>query len=287
MAVWGSGLLAAASGEPDVVWQFDRRWDPTPLTRDERNGIGRQLNRSLDATLNRLAEGPVPTAVATFKSGVLALGTPLDQALSACTTTSVMRPEACGAALPSAVVAGFGVYSVGESMVAWGDAAWTLPGPRAMRPAYAGGGSGMAATGDTLEADADELANSLYAEARATKPPPGSGDYADVKGHHIHSKAGMRGHVSYDPDKGFSISQDFMKDRGWIHEDMTAMQQKLFRELAASGRPNLLAEHTRIAIEALKAGGATSAEAKRLVEWSLKNLEQQGVAAPTRVPWQK
>jgi hypothetical protein len=47
-----------------------------------------------------------------------------------------------------------------------------------------------------------------------------------------------------------------------------------------------LAEHTRIAEEAFVAGGATRAEAQALVQ-SLQDLAQQGVIAPTRIPWQK
>jgi hypothetical protein len=56
--------------------------------------------------------------------------------------------------------------------------------------------------------------------------------------------------------------------------------------LARSGRTNSLAEHTRIAEEAFVAGGATRAEAQALVQ-SLQDLAQQGVIAPTRIPWQK
>jgi len=76
-----------------------------------------------------------------------------------------------------------------------------------------------------------------------------------------------------------------MRSRGWRHELMTAMQQRLFRQLKASGLPNIMKEHTRIAVEALKAGGATEAEARALVAESLKNLRQQGVRQPTTIPW--
>jgi hypothetical protein len=36
---------------------------------------------------------------------------------------------------------------------------------------------------------------------------------------------------------------------------MSAAQHRLFNELAESGRANTLQEHSRIAVEALKAGG--------------------------------
>ncbi len=113
----------------------------------------------------------------------------------------------------------------------------------------------------------------------------GIGLYKNVKGHHIHAKAAFKGHVSYDMKKGLSISQDFMKGKGWSHSDMTTKQRQLFKELFESGRANTLEEHTRIAIEALQAGGATLDEATQLVNRSITNLIEQGVNSPTRIPW--
>ena len=115
----------------------------------------------------------------------------------------------------------------------------------------------------------------------------GTGLYEDVRGHHVFAKSGFRGHPAYDPQKGFSISQEFMENHGWRHRDMTLAQRQLFHELAASGRPNTLAEHTRIAVEALKAGGATEVEAKAIVSQALDDLGEQDITAPTRIPWEQ
>jgi hypothetical protein len=125
-------------------------------------------------------------------------------------------------------------------------------------------------------------------DAPNSLPRPGIdvGEYRVVGGHHVHAKAGFKGHGTYDLGQGFSISQDYMKSRGWNHQDTTNKQRELFGELARSGRTNSLAEHTRIAEEAFVAGGATRAEAQALVQ-SLQDLAQQGVIAPTRIPWQK
>ncbi|MEK3743795.1 hypothetical protein NST23_14000 [Brevibacillus sp. FSL K6-0770] len=111
------------------------------------------------------------------------------------------------------------------------------------------------------------------------------GKYKDVGGHHVHAKAGFKGHATYSPEEGFAISQSFMKERGWSHQDMTTAQRRLFKELKESGRPNTLFEHTRIAVEALKAGGASRDEARYLVTQSLLNLREQLVRNPTRIPW--
>ncbi|WP_131724730.1 hypothetical protein [Paenibacillus solani] len=78
-----------------------------------------------------------------------------------------------------------------------------------------------------------------------------------------------------------------MKNNGLNHQAMTNKQRELFKELSESGRPNTMTEHTRIAVEALQAGGATRKEARRLVAESLNNLRKQGVKVPSNIPWYK
>jgi RHS repeat-associated protein len=145
-------------------------------------------------------------------------------------------------------------------------------------------GKAVRGVDDEAEAILESGARGRGASTRAAIPE-GTGPYRGVRGHHVHAKAGFRGHATYDPKQGFSISQDFMESRNWSHQDMTATQRQLFDELAASGRPNTLKEHTRIAVEALKSAGAPEAEARKLVAESLRDLRAQGVRAPTRVPW--
>lgn len=76
-----------------------------------------------------------------------------------------------------------------------------------------------------------------------------------------------------------------MKNNGLSHSDMTTKQRQLFKELYESGRPNTLEEHTRIAKEALKAGGASESQINELIGDSIKNLKDQGLTKPTRIPW--
>lgn len=130
----------------------------------------------------------------------------------------------------------------------------------------------------------------VYADAANLAPlasQTGAGQYGDVGGHHIHAKSAFKGVASYDPNTGFSISQEYMNQRGWNHQAMTNMQRSLFKELAASGRPNTLTEHTNIAVQALQAGGASLQEARTLVGESLNNLRNQGVTTPSNIPWYK
>ncbi len=76
-----------------------------------------------------------------------------------------------------------------------------------------------------------------------------------------------------------------MEKNGLNHQKMTSKQRELFRELYKSGRANTLKEHTRIAREALKAGGASDSMIDDLINASLSNLKRQGVSQPTRIPW--
>lgn len=135
---------------------------------------------------------------------------------------------------------------------------------------------------------ADKVADDVVEDAaKAIKSgtPSGTGEYKDVGGHHVHAKAGFKGDVNYDPKKGFSISQDFMENNGLNHQKMTSKQRELFKELYESGRPNTLDEHTRIAREALKAGGASESMIDDVIKASLNNLKEQGVTTPTRISW--
>ncbi|WP_217283971.1 hypothetical protein, partial [Yersinia aldovae] len=113
----------------------------------------------------------------------------------------------------------------------------------------------------------------------------GVGEYKDVGGHHVHAKAGFKNNAKYDPKKGFSISQDYMDKMGLDHQAMTSYQRQAFKNLYNSGRSNSFSEHTKIAVNALEAGGATTQQARDLVAQSLWNLRSQGALSPSNIPW--
>ena len=114
-----------------------------------------------------------------------------------------------------------------------------------------------------------------------------TGEYRKVKGHHVHSKKAFEDNITYDPKKGFSISEEFMASRDIKHSKITGIQQTKFRELASSGRPNTMEEHTRIAVESLNEVGIPLPEARNLVAESLSGLRSMGVKQPTILPWSK
>jgi hypothetical protein len=111
-----------------------------------------------------------------------------------------------------------------------------------------------------------------------------------VAGHHIHAKAGFKFNPKseYNLNEALCISEAAMRARGYAHGNMTSRQALLFDQLRAdvlSGvKQNTLKEHSRIAVEALMAGGATEKEARSLVAESLRNLRRQGVKQPTHIP---
>jgi hypothetical protein len=66
---------------------------------------------------------------------------------------------------------------------------------------------------------------------------------------------------------------------------MTRYQRVAFKELASSGGVNNMSAHTRIAVEALQAGGASREMARSLTAQSLNALRNVGVRTPSNIPW--
>lgn len=113
--------------------------------------------------------------------------------------------------------------------------------------------------------------------------------YAIDGGHHIFAKRAFEGVKGYDPAQALAIPKSEILRLGLKHFDadgITATQQRQFRELVASGRPNTLAEHARIAREALIAGGLSKRDARHVVDKALKQLQSWGITAPgSHIPW--
>ncbi len=109
-------------------------------------------------------------------------------------------------------------------------------------------------------------------------------------GHHVFAKEAFDGLKGFDKNATLYISEE-MKRRGVNHlgpladGGITQTQRKLFTDLARSGRPNTLAEHARIARESLTAGGMSATDADSVVSRALKQLEDWGITAPSKIPW--
>jgi hypothetical protein len=113
------------------------------------------------------------------------------------------------------------------------------------------------------------------------------GQYSKVGGHHIHMQAAFKSVASYNPAKGFSISQKFMKEMGWDHRAMTTAQRDAYSGLAKQGVMPSVRDHNRIAVAALMKAGVPEKYARMMVASSLRNLREQGVkkATQTNHPW--
>ncbi|WET42279.1 RHS repeat domain-containing protein [Citrobacter enshiensis] len=114
---------------------------------------------------------------------------------------------------------------------------------------------------------------------------PNKGAYRDTGGHHVYSKAGFKNTPNYNPRDAFSISYDYIESMGWNHSDMTTHQRRAFKALYESGKCNTLKEHTKIAVDALMAGGATKQEARSLVAEALRDLRKNKTVTPSNIPW--
>ena len=110
------------------------------------------------------------------------------------------------------------------------------------------------------------------------------GPHGKVGGHHVHSKAAFPG-TTYSPSRGFAMSQKELLRLNIEPQAVTNTQRMLFNQLKASGAPNPLKAHSRIAVEALVVGGASRPQARSMVAQSLQNLRQQGVRFPTWIPF--
>ena len=70
---------------------------------------------------------------------------------------------------------------------------------------------------------------------------------------------------------------------------MTAFQRTAFDVLAdqvAAGKAaNTMAAHSRIALDAMRAGKVPLEEAYWFLRESIRNLRAQGVTGPARIPW--
>ena len=112
--------------------------------------------------------------------------------------------------------------------------------------------------------------------------------YAEVGGHHIFSKRAFEGVTGYKEGGAFSIGRTELSRLGLKHlgaDSLTTTQQRLFRELAASGRANTLAEHARIARQTLTEHGVDPRDAQNAVRKALNQLRSWGITNPVHIPW--
>jgi RHS repeat-associated protein len=113
----------------------------------------------------------------------------------------------------------------------------------------------------------------------------GIGEYGLVSGHHVHAKRAFEGVAGYDRMKALAVSDGALARFGVRHADVTAAQQRLFRALDASGAPNNLTQHSRVAYQALVQAGVPANAAKQMVIQSQSQLIRFGAVEPARIPW--
>jgi len=78
--------------------------------------------------------------------------------------------------------------------------------------------------------------------------------------------------------------QNLIKRLGLEHSDITAAQQTLYRQFAATGKPLGWTEIGNIERQALVSAGAKRETASSIVDRAIGELQAKGVK-PTRIPW--
>jgi len=99
--------------------------------------------------------------------------------------------------------------------------------------------------------------------------------HADDGGHHIFAERAFEGMKGYSKSNALSIGNAELQRLGLKHlgsNSITSTQQRLFRELASSGRPNTLKEHARIAKETLIEHGLSRRDASNVVKKAQQQL---------------
>lgn len=112
--------------------------------------------------------------------------------------------------------------------------------------------------------------------------------YSDDLGHHVFAKRAFEGIPNYNKRQALAIGNAELKRLGLKHlgsDSLTTTQQRLFRKFAASGRPNTLAEHARIARETLIEHGMDPKNAVLVVRKAMNQLKSWGITAPNHIPW--
>ncbi|HET8687915.1 MAG TPA: hypothetical protein VFM18_14835, partial [Methanosarcina sp.] len=113
------------------------------------------------------------------------------------------------------------------------------------------------------------------------------GAFSEVKGHHVHAKAGFEGAKGYDPMKAFAVSDKALQSHGVKHSQVTGQQIKLFTQAGKNGAANNITTHSRVAYLALVGAGIPKEVAKKWVLASQSQLIKIGTTVPTKIPWVK
>jgi hypothetical protein len=102
------------------------------------------------------------------------------------------------------------------------------------------------------------------------------GTYGKNRGHHIFPKKAFEGNSKYNADAAFTVPLTELHARGFDHNQMTGKQNSLYSALAREGKTPTLADHQRIAKEALIAGGVDTKDAAALVYVATAQIKGEG-----------
>ncbi|MDP1828229.1 MAG: HNH endonuclease [Archangium sp.] len=123
---FGGSALKGFSGGMLPIWQWDDSWSPYLITYDEE---ARKNSALTGAVRQTITQGPSITAAKAIEGTINGIAQPIVAGFEACTSTSVMAPEACGAAAPRAAIAAWGGYGLSRSLAGLGSGLTGIGGP--------------------------------------------------------------------------------------------------------------------------------------------------------------
>ncbi len=107
------------------------------------------------------------------------------------------------------------------------------------------------------------------------------GPHAKVGGHHVLSKASLKGIAQYNAKSGISLSLEFMEKNGLDHNLATRFQRSEYAKLKRDNITPRIKDDTRIAVGALRAAGASEKDARAITAQALRDAREQGLKSST------
>lgn len=120
----------------------------------------------------------------------------------------------------------------------------------------------------------------LTARSATLRPYGGPGG-----GHHVPAQSAFRGAPGYDARAALAIPNAELARLGVSHSAVTGAQMTGYRALARSGAPLTWEAVATVEVNALFRGGMAPGMARSTVDAAIRNLQNAGVAGPTRIPW--
>ena len=115
----------------------------------------------------------------------------------------------------------------------------------------------------------------------------GLGTFKEQGGHHPMAKSAFDGNPNYNADNALTISQSKLNSFGVKHQTITGQQHSLYSAFDKTGETLTMNEMRTIEIQAMTNSGVPVDYATNAVDKAIQQLQQNGITAPSKIPWGK